>query len=112
VISYCLEHGGLENAVKDVCLLDATYARLDAFADWATRHPDHRLFSIFTPHLAEENRELMQKLTANGAPLIRVVNDEGAKAALRSGRIVFYAVSDLDHNGTVRWLEPWLRTAR
>jgi hypothetical protein len=112
VISFCLEHGGLDDSVKDVCLLDATYDRLDAFADWAARRRDDRLFSIFTAHLADENKELMQKLTAQSVPLIRVTNDEGAKAALRTGRIVFYAVSNTDHNGTVQWLEPWLRTAR
>jgi len=112
VISFCLEHGGLDDSVKDVCLLDATYGRLDAFADWAARHPDDRLFSIFTAHLADENKELMRKLTARSVPLVFVTNDEGAKAALRSGRIVFFAVSNTDHNGTVQWLEPWLRTAR
>jgi len=111
VISFCLEHGGLDDSVKDVCLLDATYDRLDAFAEWAVRHPEYRLFSIFTAHLADENKDLMQKLTAQSVPLILVTNDEGAKAALRSGRIVFYAVSNTDHNGTVQWLEPWLRTA-
>src|SRR3982751_3228171 len=53
--------------LTDVILFDATYGRLESFADWINSgHGDRRLISIFTGHLAGENFELMTLMRKRG----------------------------------------------
>ena len=76
VISYCLDRGGLENNITDVCLLDASYDRLDSFVAWAARRSTGRLFSIFTNHLAAENVQLMTQLRAKAMKVKGYISGE------------------------------------
>jgi hypothetical protein len=62
VTAAILHHGGMSEHVTDVLLLDASYGSLEWFADWCKASPDHRLVSLFTDHLADENQALMKQL--------------------------------------------------
>ncbi len=110
VISFCLEHGGLEENVTDVGLLDASYARLDAFVDWVARKRDGRLFSIFTDHLSGENVYMMTHLRKRGVSYELRDEDDVGDDTLRAARVLFVNTTKLSHNETVRWLERWLRS--
>lgn len=112
VISRCLEHGGLESAIEEVYLLDASYGRLEQFVDWTVRNRSGRLRSVFTDHLADENVFLMTHLTRAGVRY-QLLNDEDATPSLlRRERVVFLHTTRLDHGGTVQWLESWLNASR
>ena len=93
----------------DVCLLDASYGRLEAFVEWVGGHPAGRLFSIFTEHLADENKEMMTKLAERKVEFTRLENIPPDTEPLRKPRLVFLATTQLTHDQTVGWLEPWLR---
>jgi hypothetical protein len=68
VTAAILHHGGLEKHITDVLLLDASYGSLEWFADWCklSPAPEHRLVSLFTDHLADENDALMRLLDKAG----------------------------------------------
>jgi hypothetical protein len=70
VAAAALHLGGMEKQISDVLLLDASYGSLEWFADWCKADPSHRLVSLFTDHLTEENKELMGLLDK-----ARVVNE-------------------------------------
>ena len=66
VTAAILHHGGMPEHVTDVLLLDASYGSLEWFADWCKASPDHRLVSLFTDHLADENQSILDLLDAAG----------------------------------------------
>jgi hypothetical protein len=66
VTAAVLHHGGMAEHITDVLLLDASYGSLEWFADWCKASPDHRLVSLFTDHLADENQALMKLLDQTG----------------------------------------------
>ncbi len=109
VISFCLQHGGLEDRVAGACLLDATYARHDAFPHWIKRRADARLFSIFTDHLAARNVSLMTALRRMSVPHQLASTDDATGDMLRGERVLFLHAPNLTHDQTVQWLERWLR---
>jgi hypothetical protein len=69
-----LDHGGLDEQISDVILLDASYGSLHWFTAWCAAGKDHRLVSLFTDHLADKNKELMKLL--NQAKVKYEVQDE------------------------------------
>ena len=66
VTAAILDHGGLVPHISDVLLLDSSYGSLPWFADWCKADPNHRLVSLYTDHLADENKELMGLLDEDG----------------------------------------------
>lgn len=108
-ISFCVEQGGLPEAVSEVGLLDATYDRLDAFVDWVAKKPDARLFSIFTDHLAGENVYLMTHLRKRNVPYELFDEEDITEQVLAKTRITLVNTRKLKHDQTVQWLERWLR---
>ena len=64
VTAAILHHGGMPKSITDVLLLDASYSSLEWFAEWCkiSPVPDHRLVSLFTDHLADENQTIMNLL--------------------------------------------------
>ncbi len=111
-LSFCAEHGGLEKNIGGICLLDATYDRLKAFADWIGNSPDGRFFSIYTEHLSGENEELMAMLTQKKIDFARLTDAEKEMPVDKWDRITFMRTTRLNHNQTVQWLEPWLRSVK
>jgi hypothetical protein len=108
ILSFCVQHGGLEEHVSDVALLDSSYAQLDAFVDWAARRPSGRLFSIFTDHLAPENVYLMTHLRERSVPYELMAEQDARDSQVRATRVLFLHAEKLNHNGTVQWLQRWL----
>jgi hypothetical protein len=108
VISMCLEHGGLEEHITDVCLLDATYGQLDTYVNWIANRSTARLFSIFTDHLAGENAYLMTHLRERNVTYELLAEQFAKPATVRDTRVLFLYAEKLDHNGTVQWLQRWL----
>ena len=108
VIAACIEHGGLEAQLTDVCLLDATYGELDKFVDWAKRRSASRLFSIFTDHLAAQNVYLMTHLRQAGIGYELAAEQNADAPLVRDSRVLLLHAEKLNHNGTVQWLQRWL----
>jgi len=109
VLSLCLKHGGLEDHVAAVALLDSSYGQLDNFVDWAQRQPEGRLFSIFTDHLAAENVYLMTHLAKRGLAYTLLDEADAGEADIANHRLLFLHTQRLKHDETVSWLEKWLR---
>jgi hypothetical protein len=110
VISFGLQHGGLEDRVSAACLLDASYDRLDAFVDWVARNPDHRLLSVFTDHLAAENVYMMTQLRKRSVAYDLLDDADATDAVLDRARVLFLHTTRLTHEQTVQWLQRWLRS--
>jgi len=108
-IGECLRHGGIDEHIREVYLLDATYGQLEIFADWIARHPNARFGSIFTEHLADENVILMAALSKANVPFTLRVDDNMEPNA-ESARVFFLHTLALDHNGAVTWLERFLKS--
>ncbi|MBX3730016.1 MAG: hypothetical protein KF858_12590 [Candidatus Sumerlaeia bacterium] len=108
VLSFALEHGGLEEHIAEVYLLDASYGRLEQFSGWAQRNSRAVLRSIFTAHLADENVVLMAHLQATATPYALCLDDGMTDELLAANRIVFLHTQKLDHNGAVSLFGPWL----
>ncbi|MDK2971247.1 MAG: hypothetical protein PWP23_1002 [Candidatus Sumerlaeota bacterium] len=112
VISYILEHGGMEANIEEVYLLDASYARTEQYSAWAARNSGARFVSIFTNHLAARNVEIMTQLTKSGTEYAVVAHPDLSEQILLENRVLFVHTQDLDHNGTVGTLETWLSSSR
>jgi hypothetical protein len=111
--SFCLERGGLDQQLTDVCLLDSSYANLDKFVDWVVKHPKGRFFSIFTDHLSPENVYLMTHIAKAGQTYTLLIAEDAKDAkddVLAGTRVLFLHTVSLKHDQTVRWLERWLRS--
>ncbi len=108
VIAKGLEHGGLEEHIREVYLLDASYAMTEQYTDWIARRPEGRFRSVFTEHLREENVGMMNALVEKRVPF-RFVGDGDATAEVAEAeRVLFLGTEKLDHNGAVSLLGPWL----
>ncbi len=108
--SFILEHGGIEDHIREVLLLDSSYQRLEQFVNWVSRNKQGRLLSIFTDHLAKTNVWMMTRMRRNGDSYLLVDFEDVTDSLLLENRIVFIYTNTLDHDQTVQCLEPWLRT--
>lgn len=109
VLGFCVQHGGLEEHIAAVGLLDASYGQLDYFVDWAARRPDARLFSIFTDHLAANNVYLMTHLRKRGVAYTLLDEADAGEGDVEQHRVLFLHTQRLKHDDTVGWLGKWLR---
>ncbi len=62
VAAAVLDHGGMDDHITDVLLLDSSYGSLDQFTRWCAGGKHRRLVSIFTDHLASTNKQFMDLL--------------------------------------------------
>lgn len=106
-----LRHGGLEDQIREVYLLDASYALYDDFALWVSRNPDARLLSIYTDHLLEDNEEIMALLGNERTSFLRTTHETATAEDLQGHRAVFLHTTTLDHNGAVSRLESFLASS-
>ncbi len=107
VIGQILKQGGLTDIIKEVYLLDATYAQLVIFENWVSDDPGVRLRSIFTDHLAPENVTLMKNLSRRNVPY-KLLAEEVVVAGDLENRILFLHAVNLTHGETVGWLGRFL----
>ena len=81
VLASILDHGGLADHITDALLLDSSYGNLEWFANWAAADPNHhRLVSLFTDHLADENQQIMALLDKAGVKY-RKLDEKSVKDA-------------------------------
>ncbi|MEQ9454501.1 MAG: hypothetical protein RLN76_07910 [Phycisphaeraceae bacterium] len=109
-IGRCLAVGGVSEHINEVHLLDATYGQWEEIVDWVAADPaQHKLFSVFTNHLAAANVELITRLEAAG---ITTTLTGDRFETLGDGpwppRVFVHAVLS-DHGQAVGWLERSLR---
>ena len=98
VIANILKHGGLEKNIKEVYLLDATYALLENYADWLQRNKKGRLISIFTAHLADDNCILMADLSRRKVKYALVSDSNLTLDDLKKNKVLFIFTNEVDHN--------------
>ncbi|MBI1293034.1 hypothetical protein GC173_17635 [bacterium] len=107
-IGMCLRQGGVDDHINEVYLLDASYGQLEDFSGWIEKHPEGRFGSIFTDHLAGENVIIMATLSKDKVPFVLRV-DDNIEADAEKAPVFFVHTVSLDHNGTVSWLERFLK---
>jgi hypothetical protein len=109
-IACSADHGGLDQQIAGIGLLDSSYGNLDMFVDWVKKNPEGKLFSIFTDHLSKENVYLfthIQKID----PASKMLSDSDVTdEQLANARTLFLHTETLTHGQTVDWLERWLKT--
>ncbi|MEQ8820794.1 MAG: hypothetical protein RLY93_11170 [Sumerlaeia bacterium] len=111
-IARSLRHGGLDDRVSAVFLLDASYSHFDDFTNWIQAHPDHQLFSLFTDHLAPENAQMMARLSKADFPFAVREDTDITSDWLAGQNAVFIVTRERDHNQTVELLETFLIASR
>ena len=107
----CLRHGGLDDHISEVYLLDASYGDLEDFTAWMTRKPEGRLVSVYTEHLRERNEQMMATLTAAGIEHLATTHEAVTNEELAAARRAFVYTTTLDHNQAVSRLESFLATS-
>jgi len=110
-MSFAAQHGGIEDHLSEIYLLDASYAMLDNFADWLARGEDHRLCTIFTEHLAGDNVDLMLMLEERDVPSAMTRDETLSEEWLKENRAAFIYTKIRDHNTAVERLEIFLKTS-
>jgi len=94
VTAAILDHGGMAEHITDTLLLDSTYGSLEWFAEWCAADRSHRLVSIFTEHLADENTELMALLDDLAVPYSELDESKLTDDQLRPRRPLFMPTTD------------------
>lgn len=111
-LANCADHGGMDAELSEVGLLDSSYGNLNMFVTWAEKHPNGTLFSIFTDHLSAQNVYMLTHLQKVEVPCVLNIDTGVTEETLRTARAVFLHTETLDHNGTVTWIERWLKTRK
>ena len=106
------DHGGLGAELSDICLLDSTYGNLDMFVNWMDKHPQGKLFSIFTDHLSAQNVYLFTHLQKIDPHSSMRIDQDASDDLLTKSRTLFLHAEKLKHDDTVQWLERWLKTRK
>lgn len=109
-----LKHGGMEDAIRDVLLFDASYGELEAFADWAKRNSAHRLVSLFTEHLASANFQLLTLLRQRHVAFETILEPNLNETLLTPRRPLFIHTLDLPHDEVMQkrhYFTLFLRTS-
>jgi hypothetical protein len=101
--------------ITDVLLFDASYGRLESFADWIKLGGDRRLVSLFTAHLADENFELMTLLKKRGVSDFDIAMESDLTPQLLPQRkAIFIHTPDLPHDEVMqkkRYFEIFVKTS-
>jgi hypothetical protein len=111
-LACCVDHGGLDAELTDVCLLDSSYGNLDMFVNWVQKHPKGRFFSIFTDHLSAQNIFLFTHMAKIDEHSTLKIDKDATDDLLAQSRTLFLHTETLKHDDTVQWLERWLRTRK
>ncbi|HEX4350053.1 MAG TPA: hypothetical protein VH251_06690, partial [Verrucomicrobiae bacterium] len=98
VMASILNHGGLDNHIKEVWLFDALYAGTDDYAGWQ-KQEDGRLLDIYTDHggTKEETENLMADYKKNGTSFFAAEDSNATPDNLATNKIVFLH-TDMIHN--------------
>jgi hypothetical protein len=108
-LACCADHGGLDKELTGICLLDSSYGNLDMFVSWVHRHSEGPFFSIFTDHLAAQNVYMFTHMQKASEHCVLAIDTDATDDLVARTPALFLHTETLDHNGTVQWLERWLR---
>jgi len=110
VITYCLEHGGLEDHIREVYLMDGVFDRFEQYPLWRKRNPQGRLLSIFTDGLAWQHVSMMVQMKRDRFPYELMGDEEVTDEILHKERTIFMFTKDTHHNTGLQ-LSRYLRTS-
>jgi hypothetical protein len=113
VTAAVLERGGpLAEHITDVLLLDSSYGSLESYARWAGASPSsHRLVSLYTQHLEQANRELMQLLDRAGTKYESLAEAELTDERLAARTTIFAATQVAHDEVPVKYFGRLLKTS-
>jgi hypothetical protein len=97
VTAAVLDHGGMSDQITDVLLLDASYGSLEWFSAWCAGAKDRRLVSLFTDHLADENKTIMD-LLAKATVKYDVLEEKTLTDSSLTARRPMFMHTTLAHN--------------
>jgi hypothetical protein len=112
VTAAILHHGGLASSISHVFLFDASYGSLEWFRDWIAADPKHAFVSLYTEHLADENKTIMDLLSK--ANVSFGVPDEASLAAggsLKDREPLFIATKATHDEVPVKYFGVLLKTS-
>jgi len=98
VMAAILNHGGLDEKIKEVWLFDALYAGTEDYAGWQ-KSEKGRLLNIYTDHggTKEETENLMAAYRTNGVSFFAAEDKGVAPDNLLTNKIIFLH-TDMVHN--------------
>jgi hypothetical protein len=99
--AYSLEHGGADDRVRGVVLMDALFGEGDKFARWIERDSSRAFFvSAFSSSTREQNFALASTLRHDGVNTVNGVPD-----SLHSGVVAFVDATSASHDDflTAAW---------
>ncbi len=98
VMAAILNHGGLNDKIKETWLFDALYAGTDDYAGWQ-KQENGRLLNIYTDHggTREETQNLMATYKSNGVSFFAAEDTNATPDNLATNKVVFLH-TDMVHN--------------
>jgi D-alanyl-D-alanine carboxypeptidase/D-alanyl-D-alanine-endopeptidase (penicillin-binding protein 4) len=98
VMAAILNHGGLNDKIKETWLFDALYAGTEDYAGWQ-KQENGRLLNIYTDHggTREETQNLMATYKTNGVSFFAAEDANATLDNLTTNKIVFLH-TDMVHN--------------
>jgi hypothetical protein len=109
IMTFCVEHGGLEDHIREVYLLDGCHDRFEQFTLWTGRNRQARLLSIFTDGLAWQHVSMLLHMRKLEVPVELVDEKEVTDDLLLRRRVLLMFTGDTHHNTALR-LGQYLRT--
>jgi hypothetical protein len=101
--AFILKHGGADDRLRGLVLLDALYGELDKFADWLVQRPPAFFVSAFGKAARDENTALQRMLSERGVRFARTL-----PAHLARGSVAFVAAGDeVEHKDFMT--EAWVK---
>jgi pimeloyl-ACP methyl ester carboxylesterase len=74
--AWCLHHGGANNRVRGVVLLDALYGELDKYENWITTNRNTFFVSAYLGSTRARNLELQRTLTDRRLPVLTALDEQ------------------------------------
>jgi pimeloyl-ACP methyl ester carboxylesterase len=81
--AWCVHHGGANNRVRGVVLLDALYGELDKFENWVTTNRNTFFVSAYLGSTRARNLELQRILSDRKLPVMTALDEK-----LRPGSVI------------------------
>ncbi|HXT11815.1 MAG TPA: D-alanyl-D-alanine carboxypeptidase/D-alanyl-D-alanine-endopeptidase [Candidatus Angelobacter sp.] len=101
VVAAILDHGGLQEKIREVWLFDALYGNDDNFVSWQ-KNQNGRLLDVYTDHggTSEETEKLMALYKSNNTDPLAAEEGAVGTEALQTNKLVFLH-SDLPHDDVI-----------
>jgi hypothetical protein len=109
VMAAILDHGGLDQKIREVWIFDALYGNTENFVAWQ-KNENGRLLDIYTDHggTKENSEALMASYQTNGVSFFAGEDTNATPKILIAHKIIFLH-SDLPHNDVVAKRQTFLQ---